>query len=110
MPLLFSYGTLQDTDVQLTTLGRRLRGQPDELIGFVATLYKNEDEPFATPGLGTQHRIVRFNGRHDSRVPGVVFEVSEAELARADAYEPAGYKRISTTLASGKTAWLYAAA
>jgi hypothetical protein len=37
-----------------------------------------------------------------------VFEVSEDELARADEYEPAGYNRVSTTLASGKQAWVYA--
>ena len=39
-----------------------------------------------------------------------MFELSEGELASADRYEPAGYKRISTKLASGKQAWVYAAA
>ncbi|HYN07361.1 MAG TPA: gamma-glutamylcyclotransferase family protein [Vicinamibacterales bacterium] len=54
------------------------------------------------------HAIVTFNGRDDSRVTGMVFEVSETELANADEYEPAGYKRVSATLASGKQAWVYA--
>jgi hypothetical protein len=34
MPLLFSYGTLQQEDVQLSTFGRLLHGQRDELPGF----------------------------------------------------------------------------
>jgi hypothetical protein len=34
MPLLFSYGTLQEEKVQLSTFGRRLGGQRDELLGF----------------------------------------------------------------------------
>jgi hypothetical protein len=34
MPLLFSYGTLQQEDLQLATFGRLLQGQSDELVGF----------------------------------------------------------------------------
>jgi hypothetical protein len=41
-------------------------------------------------------------------VKGTAFEVSDAELAHADEYEPAGYKRIIGTLGSGKQAWVYA--
>ncbi|CAN5815361.1 hypothetical protein BH18ACI5_BH18ACI5_11240 [soil metagenome] len=53
--------------------------------------------------------MVTFTGRAESRVAGTAFEVSELELAKADAYEPAGYKRMSTILASGQTACVYAA-
>ena len=38
MPLLFSYGTLQREDVQLTTFGRRLSGTRDELVGYESSL------------------------------------------------------------------------
>jgi hypothetical protein len=38
----------------------------------------------------------------------MVFEVTDDELARSDRYEPAGYSRIPTVLASGKEAWVYA--
>ena len=34
MPLLFSYGTLQETSTQLATFGRVLKGQPDALPNF----------------------------------------------------------------------------
>jgi len=53
---------------------------------------------------------VRFTGRPDRRVKGTVLEVTERELAEADAYEPAGYERIRAPLASGREAWVYAAA
>ena len=108
MPLLFSYGTLQQEAVQLSTFGRLLRGEPDELIGFEQAFFKIEDLEFVATSGTAHHAIVRFNGRHDSRVSGTVFEVSDSELARADEYEPAGYTRISTMLASGRRAWVYA--
>ena len=108
MPLLFSYGTLQQEAVQLSTFGRVLEGQPDELVGFEQSLLKIEDAAFIASSGKTYHAVVRFTGRPESRVSGTVFDVSDTELARADKYEPAGYIRITTTLASGKQAWVYA--
>ena len=108
MPLLFSYGTLQQEAVQLSTFGRVLAGQPDELVGFEQSLLTVADPDFVAASGKAQHAVVRFTGRPDSRVRGTVFEVSESELARADRYEPAGYTRVSATLASGKEAWVYA--
>jgi gamma-glutamylcyclotransferase (GGCT)/AIG2-like uncharacterized protein YtfP len=108
MPLLFSYGTLQQEAVQMSTFGRLLQGQPDELVGFEQSLLKVEDPQFVATSGKTHHSIVRFNGRNDSRVSGTVFEVSDRELGKADQYEPTGYKRISAMLASGKQAWVYA--
>jgi|SRR5688572_29651266 hypothetical protein len=108
MPFLFSYGTLQRQGVQVTTFGRILDGHPDELVGFERSLLKIDDPAFvAATGLA-YHAIVRFNGNPESRVSGTVFEVSDAELASADRYEPAGYTRIATVLASGRDAWVYA--
>ncbi|MGH7468867.1 MAG: gamma-glutamylcyclotransferase family protein [Longimicrobiales bacterium] len=108
MPLLFSYGTLQQEAVQLSTFGRLPQGQPDELVGFEQSLLQIEDAEFVTTSGKSHHAIVKFNGRNDSRVRGTMFEVSDSELANADQYEPAGYKRISALLASGKQAWVYA--
>lgn len=51
---------------------------------------------------------MRYNGRDECRVSGMVFEVTDGELATADAYEPAGYTRILATLSSGRHAWVYA--
>jgi gamma-glutamylcyclotransferase (GGCT)/AIG2-like uncharacterized protein YtfP len=108
MPLLFSYGTLQQEDVQLATFGRRLNGQRDELRGFEPSLVKI-DEPEVVAALGMSHHAnAQFNGNDDSRVPGMVFEITDAELASVDEYEIAfSYKRVAATLASGRQAWVY---
>ena len=108
MALLFSYGTLQQPDVQLATFGRLLDGHADELIGFEQGLFEIDDLEFVATSGKAFHAIVKYTGRSDSRVSGTVFEVTDAELASADEYEPAGYKRVATTLASGKRAWVYA--
>jgi GNAT superfamily N-acetyltransferase len=108
MPFLFSYGTLQQDSVQLSTFGRRLAGRPDELVGFERLAISIDDPQFVAASGRSQHAIVRFNGRADSRVSGTVLEVTADELASADRYEPAGYTRIATRLASGIEAWVYA--
>jgi hypothetical protein len=38
MPLIFAYGTLQQESVQLSTVGRVLRGERDELPGWAPAL------------------------------------------------------------------------
>jgi hypothetical protein len=105
MALLFSYGTLQQADVQLALFGHLLEGRPDELVGFERS-WIEIDEPELVGGKA-RHAIVR-RGADDGRVSGTALEVTEAELAAADAYEPEPYERISTTLASGRPAWVYA--
>jgi hypothetical protein len=108
MPLLFSYGTLQQPSVQMSTFGRHLQGQPDELLGFEQSVLTVADPAFVATNGKADHSIVRFNGQPDSRVGGTVFEVTDAELAQSDDYEPAGYARVLASLASGRQAWVYA--
>jgi gamma-glutamyl AIG2-like cyclotransferase len=110
MPLLFSYGTLRREAVQMSTFGRLLVGSPDELIGFEQSVFEVTDPEFVLASGKAQHAIVTFTGRSDSRIPGTAFEVTDAELAKADAYEPAGYSRMLAKLASGRQAWVYARA
>jgi gamma-glutamylcyclotransferase (GGCT)/AIG2-like uncharacterized protein YtfP len=108
VPLLFSYGTLQQRDVQLATFGRELTGRSDELPEYEPSSVRIEDPQAAAMWGRTHHANVTFNGRRDSRVPGTVFDVTDAELAAADEYErPAAYERIEVTLASGTRAWVY---
>jgi gamma-glutamylcyclotransferase (GGCT)/AIG2-like uncharacterized protein YtfP len=108
MPLVFAYGTLQEENVQLSTFGRLLHGQRDELLGFEQSLVRIGDPQVMTTGGKMYHSNVRFNGRNDSRVNGTVFEVTDAELAAADQYEQgAAYTRVAAMLASGKQAWVY---
>ena len=110
MPLLFSYGTLQLEEVQKATFGRLLKGERDELVGFEESLIRITDANVVEMSGKEMHKIVRFNGKKESRVKGVVFELTDAELEKADKYETKDYIRISTKLASGKEAWVYAAA
>jgi len=107
MPRLFSYGTLQQEEVQVATFGRRLAGRTDELPGFRQSLVTIDDpEVVATSGK-THHPIVKFTGKDSDRVAGTVFEITDTELANADKYEVAAYKRVDASLASGLHAWVY---
>jgi gamma-glutamylcyclotransferase (GGCT)/AIG2-like uncharacterized protein YtfP len=108
MPLVFSYGTLQQEKVQLSTFGRLLHGQGDALLGFEQSLVRIEDPQVAGESGITHYANATFNGKDDSHVSGTVFEITDAELAAADEYEQsAAYRRIAVTLASGKQAWVY---
>jgi hypothetical protein len=108
MPLLFSYGSLQQEEVQLSTFGRRLDGQRDELPRFEPSLVRIDDPQVAIKLGKTHHANVRFNGNEGSRVPGMVFEVTDTELAGVDKYEAAFfYQRAAAMLGSGRQAWVY---
>src|SRR5512141_39822 len=108
MPFVFSYGTLQQAETQMSTFGRLLAGHHDELPGYEVSSVMIGD-PAVRAGNGrTHHDNVTFNGRNNSRVSGTVFEITEAELADADRYEQkARYVRITVQLASGRRAWVY---
>jgi gamma-glutamylcyclotransferase (GGCT)/AIG2-like uncharacterized protein YtfP len=108
MPRLFSYGTLQHEDVQLSTFGRKLEGEKDLLVGYEPSLVKIPDPEVAARLKKTHHDNVRKTEDDWSNVQGTVFEISDAELAKADAVEAAfNYKRINVGLASGNDAWVY---
>jgi gamma-glutamylcyclotransferase (GGCT)/AIG2-like uncharacterized protein YtfP len=108
MPLLFSYGTLRQEEVQRATLGRALLGREDAILGFESVRVPIED-PRVVAALGaTHHANALFNGRDESRISGIVLEVTNAELAVVDAYEaPFSYRRRRARLASGGEAWVY---
>lgn len=104
---LFSYGTLQQPNVQLATFGRLLEGRPDSLPGFaVAPLPITDPKVIATSGAAV-HTIAVPTGDPADSIPGVVFAITAAELAAADAYEVDAYARIEVKLASGAPAFVY---
>jgi hypothetical protein len=107
MPLLFSYGTLQDEEVQRSLFGRRPLSWPDELVYYERRPLRIDDPRFAPEG-GATYEIVAFTGKESSRVVGTVLELSDLELTSADAYEPAPYVRVDALLCSGRRAWVYA--
>ncbi len=108
MPLLFSYGSLQQENVQQSTFGRLLHGEKDELVGFEMLPIQITNPQLVAISGKSQHVTLTFNGRADRSVTGMVFEITEAELAAADQYEKlAAYERLAVTLTSGKQAWVY---
>ena len=108
MPLLFSYGTLQHEEVQLSTFGRTLEGEKDLLIGYEPSLVRIPDPVVAERLKKTHHDNVKATGDDWSSVQGTTFEVTDEELARADQFEAEfNYKRVNVTLASGSDAWVY---
>ena len=72
MPLIFSYGTLQQPNVQLSTFGRLLNGSKDELPACERSLVKIEDPQVVATLGNTHHANVTFNGNDESRVAGTV--------------------------------------
>lgn len=105
MPLLFSYGTLRDVEVQMSLFGRRLACREDELVGFRQEWIEVADPAFAELSGSASHSILKPSS--DSRVPGTVLEVTESELEIADGYEPAEYRRVLAPLASGGETWVF---
>jgi hypothetical protein len=106
---LFSYGTLQQADVQLDLFGRRLAGEADALTGFVVGTLTITDEAVVALSGEEVHLVLRPGGP-DERIGGVALAVTDAELIAADAYETDDYQRIIVTLESGREAFVYVAA
>lgn len=99
MTYLFSYGTLQDSDIQKELFHRQLLGCPDLLLGF---------ELSHTKAYGKYPNISKATNL-SSNVTGMVYEILPSELERVDAYEGEAYTRVLVKLRSGKKAWVYLA-
>jgi len=108
MPLLFSYGTLQETATQLATFGRALVGRADALPRFERVPLTIDDPKFVALSGRALHTNARYTGDPGSAIPGTLLELTEAEIAKADEYERlANYTRILVPLASSRSAWVY---
>ena len=105
---LFSYGTLQREEVQLSTFGRTLEGGPDSLTGYEVTLIPIKDQSVIDATGDTHYRNIRFTGLASDVVDGTAFKVPIKELEQADGYEEdANYRRVVVELSSGVKAWVY---
>src|SRR5271170_7970196 len=67
MPKLFSYGTLQQEDVQLATFRRRLAGVSDALVGYRQSMVAIDDPEVVCTSGKTHHPIVAFTGANEDR-------------------------------------------
>jgi gamma-glutamylcyclotransferase (GGCT)/AIG2-like uncharacterized protein YtfP len=99
MPHVFSYGSLQRSEVQLATFGELLPGTAAEILGFELTHLRRDGKLLAN--------VVRSDAPA-SRVAGTVFDFTPQQMAMADEYERADkYARIEAPLATGGMAWVY---
>jgi len=107
---LFSYGTLQQEEVQLATFGRRLDGRVDALPGYATSLLEIKDADVIATSGKTHHLLALPTGNPADEIAGVVFKITPEELAAADTYEVSDYKRVAVRLKSGLEAFVYVAA
>lgn len=107
--LLFTYGTLQDAAVQMRLFGRTIDGAPDRLPGFRIDRLTIADPAEAFVAGMLSYPILRRGDAPDAVVAGMVYALTDAEIAAADAYEGADYVRIACGLESGRTAFVYVA-
>lgn len=105
--LLFSYGTLQQENVQLSSFGRLLDGHDDAMPGFSHTMLEITDPEVVRTSGKRFHPVVAPSDDPDDSLPGKVFAITAEELVAADRYEVVDYKRIGVRLTSGKEAWVY---
>jgi gamma-glutamylcyclotransferase (GGCT)/AIG2-like uncharacterized protein YtfP len=104
---LFSYGTLRQAEVQQANYGRLLKGAPDALAGYRLDPLEITDPEVVRLSGKAVHLIARRSGDAADRIEGVVFELTDAELAATDRYEVDAYARVEVELASGRRAFVY---
>lgn len=104
---LFAYGTLRQPEVQMATYGRHLKGIPDVIGGYRLEVLTITDPEVVRLSGKAVHRIARPSGNLDDRIQGVVFLLTEEELAATDGYEVDAYARVEVLLDSGKRAFVY---
>ncbi|MDY0910946.1 gamma-glutamylcyclotransferase family protein [Microbacterium sp. CFBP9034] len=108
--LLFSYGTLQNPEVQLDTFGRLLDAEDDVLPGYTVDYAEIADPRVVDLSGLSVHPIVRETSNPLDKVVGKALWVTEEELEASDEYEVSMYRRTSVVLASGRAAWVYVSA
>ncbi len=107
---LFSYGTLQQEEVQRSNFRRLLQGTPDLLVAHRSDWVQITDPDVIAASGTDRHPIVRPTGDPSDSVAGTLFVITPAELAAADTYEVDDYRRFQVRLNSGTQAWVYLAA
>lgn len=107
---IFSYGTLQEPQVQEAIFGTTISGKTDAVTGFRLTQVEISDDEVVRVSGQTHHPMLVSSDNHTDAIPGMIYPLSAEQLARADEYEGAHYKRIEVNLVSGRKAWMYVAA
>ena len=107
MEKLFSYGTLQLPQVQESLFGRILVGTKEELPGYKVEKLRIRDQAVIEKSGTDMHPILVHTGEPTDVVVGMVFDITQVELEKADEYEVEDYRRTLATMRSGAHAWIY---
>lgn len=94
---LFTYGTLQEEDVQRYIFQRCLEGIQDLLPGYRISEHR----------MYGRYLVLKPSPGNSRGVAGIAYRLSLDELLKADIYEGPAYCRIEASLASGRKAWVY---
>lgn len=84
-----------------------VEGEKDFLVGYKLDYIEIFDQEVLEKSEEKFHPILSFSGKNEDKVQGILFEITEEELKKADEYEVADYKRIKTTFESGKEGFIY---
>lgn len=102
MEYLFSYGTLKSKEIQMKVFNKLLNGTHDQLLGYKLKDLQIEEE------FGMADYFVATPSENPSDfIKGMVFSVTNLDLAKADQFESNKYKRVQIKLKSGTIAWIY---
>lgn len=104
---LFSYGTLQQSEVQMANFGRLLAGEADAVTGYRLSSVRIDDPEVVAESGSDVHPILVASGHPGDEIEGTVFLITAQELAAADDYETDAYVRVEVPLRSGASAWAY---
>lgn len=107
MQKIFSYGTLQQVNVQLEILGKTLSGVEDTIEGYYTEYLEIKDLSVLKASQNKMHPIIYFTGNKAHKVFGTLFSVTKKDLLKIDCYEVKDYQRIMVPLKSGNESWVY---
>ena len=97
MAHLFTYGTLQHCEIQKAVFDRELTGNSDRLYGYTLSHEK----------IYGRYPVIEETVNDQVGLKGMVYQISEEDLMKVDAYEGPMYKRIQVKLKSGIKAWVF---
>ena len=103
----FSYGTLQQENVQTELFGRTLTGTKDALKNYEVGEVQITDVEVIRKSGKDIHLVLIPSNNPEHIIEGTLFEITDEELAHIDEYEVQDYKRVMETFESGKQGWVY---
>lgn len=91
----------------MTSFDRYLQGEPDAMTGWRSAMIEITDPDVLRQSGQRCHPVVTRSDSPTDDLPGMVFKISTAELAAADAHEVSDYTRVEALLISGRRARVY---